>query len=116
MTRFHAVEGRFEAFLRKPLSARKAMGVIVTATIVSVAIGGMVINLVDAEEFPNVGIGLWWALQTVTTVGYGDVTPQNGYLAGSSTAAANRLLSTVAGAAACWPRCSYRSPNRRSGR
>jgi len=116
MTRFHAVEGRFEAFLRKPLSVRKAMGVIVTATIVSVAIGGVVINLVDAEEFPNVGIGLWWALQTVTTGGYGDVTPQNGYLAGSSTAAANRLLSTVAGAAACWPRCSYRSPNRRSGR
>ena len=78
MTRFHPVERRFEAFLRKPLSVRKAMGVIVAATVVSVAIGGVVINLVDAEEFPNVGIGLWWALQTVTTVGYGDVTPQNG--------------------------------------
>ena len=48
MTRFHPVERRFEAFLRKPVSLRKAMGVIVTATIVSVAIGGVVINLVDA--------------------------------------------------------------------
>jgi hypothetical protein len=27
MTRFHPVERRFEAFLRKPLSVRKAMGV-----------------------------------------------------------------------------------------
>ena len=78
MTRLHPVERQFEAFLRKPLSVRKAMAVIVTATIVSVLIGGLVINLVDRAEFPNVGTGLWWALQTVTTVGYGDVTPQNG--------------------------------------
>jgi voltage-gated potassium channel len=34
-------------------------------------------RFLDPAEFANVGIGLWWALQTVTTVGYGDVTPQN---------------------------------------
>lgn len=75
--RFAPVEHQFAAFLRQPLSVRKAMGVIVTATVVSVVVGGILINLVDPEEFPNVGLGLWWALQTVTTVGYGDVTPQN---------------------------------------
>jgi voltage-gated potassium channel len=31
--------------------------------------------LVDRDEFPNVWLGLWWAVQTVTTVGYGDVAP-----------------------------------------
>ena len=29
------------------------------------------------DEYPNVGVGMWWALQTITTVGYGDVTPSD---------------------------------------
>ena len=53
------------------------MAVIVTATLTSVIAGGVLIRFLDPAEFPNVGIGLWWALQTVTTVGYGDVTPEN---------------------------------------
>jgi voltage-gated potassium channel Kch len=34
-------------------------------------------SLVDRDEYPNVWVGMWWALQTVTTVGYGDVTPKD---------------------------------------
>jgi voltage-gated potassium channel len=71
------VRRRLEAFLRDPLSVRKAMAVIIAATVVSVLFGGVLITVVDSEEFPNLGTGLWWALQTVTTVGYGDVTPEN---------------------------------------
>jgi voltage-gated potassium channel len=77
MGRFNVVERRVERFLREPPSIRGAAGVIVTATAVVVVAAGALITLVDNEEYPNVGVGLWWALQTVTTVGYGDVAPAN---------------------------------------
>jgi voltage-gated potassium channel Kch len=64
-------------FLREPTSVRIAAGVIVTATAMVVVVGGVLMWLLDHDEYSNVWIGMWWALQTVTTVGYGDVTPQH---------------------------------------
>jgi voltage-gated potassium channel len=75
MVRVNLIERRLERFLREPLSVRNAAGVIVVATVVIVVGAGVLISFIDSEEYPNVGIGMWWALQTVTTVGYGDVTP-----------------------------------------
>jgi voltage-gated potassium channel len=37
--------------------------------------GALVMWLVDSANFPSFGLALWWALQTITTVGYGDVVP-----------------------------------------
>jgi voltage-gated potassium channel len=39
--------------------------------------GGILMRLVDHQEYPNLGRALWFTLQTVTTVGYGDATPRN---------------------------------------
>jgi voltage-gated potassium channel len=73
--RVRLIERRMTKFLGEPPSVRDAVGVIVSATLLVVIGGGIVIRFVDSSEYANVWVGMWWALQTVTTVGYGDVTP-----------------------------------------
>ena len=63
-------------FLREPPSVRLAAGVIVTATALVVVISGVLMRVFDHKEYANVWVAMWWGIQTVTTVGYGDVTPK----------------------------------------
>src|SRR5215472_2533199 len=69
------IERRASRFMREPASVRHAASIIVIATALVVVLGGVAMRLLDEPEYPNVWKGMWWSLQTVTTVGYGDVTP-----------------------------------------
>jgi voltage-gated potassium channel Kch len=62
--------------LRDSLTARRAAGIIAGFTVLITVAGGILERVIDRQEFHTIGKGLWFALQTVTTVGYGDVTPK----------------------------------------
>jgi voltage-gated potassium channel len=68
-------ERQLTKFLREPPSVRLAASVIVIATALVVMVGGVLMRVFDHSEYASTWVGMWWALQTVTTVGYGDVTP-----------------------------------------
>ena len=65
--------------LGDPINARHAARTIIAGTIFLTIVCGYVMHLLDEEDYPTVGRGMWWAIQTVTTVGYGDVVPNNTY-------------------------------------
>jgi voltage-gated potassium channel Kch len=77
MPRFILIERKMAKFLRGPVSVRSAASVIVTSTLVVVVASGLLMRVLDHKEYKNIFIGMWWAIQTVTTVGYGDVTPRS---------------------------------------
>jgi voltage-gated potassium channel len=76
MARVVFFDRQMARFLRKPVSVRGAAGAILATTAVIVFASGVLMRLLDHGEYPNIFIGMWWAIQTVTTVGYGDVTPK----------------------------------------
>lgn len=48
-------------------------------TLVITLAAAVVVRVLAHDEFTSFGESVWWAAQTVTTVGYGDVIPQTGF-------------------------------------
>ena len=63
--------------IARAATPRGAAGVIAAATTVITFAAALLMTVVDHENFPSLGSGLWWAAQTVTTVGYGDDVPHD---------------------------------------
>ncbi len=70
-----SINRRFEQFLANPSSIRYAVAAITSFTVLAVVLGAVAVSVFDRSEYPTFGTALWFTLQTVTTVGYGDVTP-----------------------------------------
>lgn len=72
------VRRAFARFLANPASARFAIAAIMSVTIAAVLVGALLMRAFDRANFPSYGQAVWFTLQTVTTVGYGDTTPTSG--------------------------------------
>jgi voltage-gated potassium channel len=78
---------RLDASVRRWVATRRIFPLLVLITICLALIAGFVATLTDPEDFPSFGVGVWWAIVTLATVGYGDVVPTTpwGRVVGSAT-------------------------------
>lgn len=78
------LEARVEVWSER-LTLIRAIATIIGVAVFLVLIAGVLVHLVEEQTFTSLGLSYWWAVETVTTVGYGDVVPHTvpGRLVGS---------------------------------
>ena len=80
------LERRLDRAVDRATTPRGAAIVIASVSAVITVASGILATVVEHETYPSIGSGLWWAAQTVTTVGYGDNVP---------TTVAGRLMAVL---------------------
>ncbi len=60
-------------------ASRFKIGVFLGALLIIVTVQGAVLYFFEPDTFENLPQAVYWAIVTVTTVGYGDIAPQTGF-------------------------------------
>jgi voltage-gated potassium channel len=76
--------------IERVLTSRHVVLRLIATTFGLVLVLGVLMSLLDRKDFPSVWLGIWWAVGTVSTVGYGDVVPVQ--LSGRIVAAAAMIV------------------------
>jgi voltage-gated potassium channel len=62
-------------WIERAVGSNRILLFLAGATIALSFAAGLLVHVIDDQDFPTVGAGIWWAIATFTTVGYGDVVP-----------------------------------------
>ena len=64
---------------KRAVADRRIFPFLLLATAGLGVLSGFVVTVVDHKDFPTFGTGIWWAIVTLGTVGYGDVVPHTAW-------------------------------------
>jgi voltage-gated potassium channel Kch len=68
-------ESRLRARTARAIASRRVFPYLAAVTIVVATGVGVLVRIIAPEDFHSIGEGIWWAVVTLATVGYGDVVP-----------------------------------------